>query len=1004
MYFYACALGRGMWYLWSWFVLALFSSTPVPALELELSLFAGNRRGSIVIVGDAPSIYEVENGRVLNADMEGLILDMLDQAGFDGDDSCYIPCYSKPKTYSLKLDGPTLLEDAKQHLFPFIAEFPRKVVIALGNNAACAVGATEKPEGINSLRSRRLHSEYVAAEVCASIHPHFVLTKPDENVDDFLTDLRFAHRLYVNDFEEQVPMVIEDLNDPDDVFVLLDEAKQFPKIAYDTEATDKEPRKETTVLCSVAYANGKKDASGAYVARFWAGFDRMRARYEEAMLNRFIDSFAEFHSRAGIDFTQIVFNGGYDDWLMEENVDPNLPGSQIDAMFQKWVINKQGFNGQKENVTRYLGYADYEKDVTQSVKDTVARRGKVFYKDDPAYADDWFTLAWLGIEPELASLNKKLGQGYKWPKTVDKKFGAYVIQPLDQLRLYNSYDSTYLWMLEDYFSKQIDADPRLLMSSKFRHMMGRRLMKCEQRGFLMDTELNDEWSEKLRDIAKAAEDKILIEVRKIRPEIKEFNPNSQPQLRLVLFGDPIKVPHVDPGPLYDLYDKRSVDQTLDKFHEGIYSGYTEISQLARAGLYDAGAVEANLRKAFKKAWKGVEPVIKLLPIYANGIYQPQPRAFTKTGEPSCAAQILKNLFEEKEEPLLKLILMRNKAVKLKGTFVDGIRAKLSSEGVLHGKYKTIGTITGRISSVQPNMTNFPAYARGQLIARPGYKFVTWDLSQAEIRVVAAMSGDTELMAAVYSEDFHKTTASMVFGVPLEQVTKTLRQHCKVLNFGLIYGMSAFKLAVTLKIEVEEAEDLMRRYFERFPLLCAWLEEQPVIAGTAPYYVETSFGTRLYTYNMLSTDMKVRSHTERVAKNSPVQGTAGELTFWFMDKQMQIFESENLGVYFVNNTHDSTTYEVPVAYVERVKEVVIQTIETERVPIKPLDSVKFKTDIDVTDRWYGTPDLMKALEADYGTEKQQMPWHLITGTSDDIDEKEEIEEFKEMETAYYAKAA
>lgn len=255
------------------------------------------------------------------------------------------------------------------------------------------------------------------------------------------------------------------------------------------------------------------------------------------------------------------------------------------------------------------------------------------------------------------------------------------------------------------------------------------------------------------------------------------------------------------------------------------------------------------------------------------------------------------------------------------------------------------------------------------------------------------------------------------------VTDTYKLTHNTLNFGLIYGMSAFRLAMSLGITVEEAEDLMARYFARFPKLCNWIQTQRENILHAPYFAETSFGTRLHLRNALSSDYGVREHALRVAVNMPVQGTAGELTLWYIEQIHERWAElyPDVPLDLLNTTHDSGTFELLEEYAwsetavnERgetyevaagpLVDLIKKIINEEAVPFAPLDTVSFKCDIDVTTHWYGETQPLKALDAEFGTEKQKLPWHLILGEATDEEEKEDLEEVILMEEVYEAQRA
>lgn len=977
----------------------------IPTLGLTL----GNVNAQVVIVGSALQLKDYEDRKLIQEELHFLLYDFLEQAGYDLSQILYVPCFSEPKTYSVDLTGPVLQRDAKEWLVPLLNAYPRKLIIALGNNPLCALHVIDKPEGVNACRGKRLASPVVRGDIIATAHPYMVLKQPDENDTDFFADLVFGKRVLDGDTVEQVAVQIEMLEKPESIITLLDEATQYPVIAYDTETTELDA--DMALMVCSGFHNGKIE-QGKRLARVWAGYDELRPRYEDYVLKQFAEAFDHFFSRANKDYDLVGHSTNFDDWVTETFLGHPFEGSTRDIMYLKWVLNKFGNHGLKENTARYTGYADYDAEVDRRVKETAKRRGRNLYRSNPENEVDFRVLEWAGVPPKLASLDKNKGQGYKWPDShvLDKKFAAWATLPFDVLIRYQAYDAVYTWMLDDIFMSFIEKDPRLMMSAELRHIIGRRLLRTVQRGMPLNRETNAQFSTGFEKIIESSKSKIIEEVARLDPTLKEFNPKSQPNLRKVLFGEPVAVPFIDAAALYDKYDPGSVDEKLKNFHDKVYRGMEEVSQLVSAKAYDPQEAAEYLKQAFLTQFgkklltdEVLNRAVKFRPVFLNGLYTPDPKAFTKGGVPSVGAQVLKNLFVQKEEPLLQYILMHSKAEKLKGTFVDGLRKRVDEFGILRAEYNVCGTKSGRVSGKKPNPQNFVAYLRGQLEARKGYKLVTWDLSQAEVRVAAALSGDTVLMEALDAEDFHAKTASLCLEIPIEEVTKVQRQQFKTLNFAILYGASKFKIAVMMGTDVETAELRIAQYFERFPKLCEWINEQRTRAATEPYWVETAWGTRMSTRNMLSTDLGVRGHTERLAVNMPVQGSAGELTFWYIDKIMTKWEQLYPAhpIFMVNTTHDSCSFECEEALTERLETLVQETINGYTCPVPPLNTVKFVCDVETTFEWYGKPDMYKALDPDFGSDKQKLPWHLITGEADNVEDQMDLEDVEAMEEHYYA---
>ena len=236
-------------------------------------------------------------------------------------------------------------------------------------------------------------------------------------------------------------------------------------------------------------------------------------------------------------------------------------------------------------------------------------------------------------------------------------------------------------------------------------------------------------------------------------------------------------------------------------------------------------------------------------------------------------------------------------------------------------------MTGRLSSTDPNLQNIPVRTaegrriREAFVAPPGSRIVSADYSQIELRIMAHLSGDRSLIDAFAAgEDIHRHTASEVFGVPQAEVTSEHRRYAKVINFGLIYGMGAFGLAVNLGIERGAAASYMDKYFQRYPGVAAYMERTRNEARERGF-VETVFGRRLWLPDIASANQARRQGAERQAINAPMQGTAADLIKLAMIAVQGWLESEKLATRLVMQVHDELVLEVPEGELERVKPTV-----------------------------------------------------------------------------------
>ena len=254
---------------------------------------------------------------------------------------------------------------------------------------------------------------------------------------------------------------------------------------------------------------------------------------------------------------------------------------------------------------------------------------------------------------------------------------------------------------------------------------------------------------------------------------------------------------------------------------------------------------------------------------------------TPKGAPSTAEEVLQEL--ALDYPLPKLVMEYRGLSKLKSTYTDKLPKMINpSSGRIHTSYHQAVTATGRLSSSDPNLQNIPIRTeegrriRQAFVAPTGYKLVAADYSQIELRIMAHLSGDAGLQRA-FAEglDVHRATAAEVFGVDVEQVTGEQRRSAKAINFGLIYGMSAFGLAKQLHVGRNEAQQYIDLYFERYPGVQKYMEttrEQAAEQG----YVETLAGRRLHLPEINSSNGMRRQAAERTAINAPMQGTAADI--------------------------------------------------------------------------------------------------------------------------------
>lgn len=300
---------------------------------------------------------------------------------------------------------------------------------------------------------------------------------------------------------------------------------------------------------------------------------------------------------------------------------------------------------------------------------------------------------------------------------------------------------------------------------------------------------------------------------------------------------------------------------------------------------------------------------------------------TPKGQPSTAEPILQEL--ALDYPLPKVILEHRSLAKLKTTYTDKLPLLINpSTGRIHTSYHQAVTATGRLSSTDPNLQNIPIRSdegrriRQAFVAPKGYKLIAADYSQIELRIMAHLSQDKGLLTAFSNgEDVHKATAAEVFDVSLEEVTSDQRRKAKAINFGLIYGMSAFGLAKQIKVARHEAQQYIERYFERYPGVLSYMDRIRAQAHEDGF-VETVFGRRLYLPEINAGNKMLQQAAERTAINAPMQGTAADIIKKAMLTVDQALLATDIDARMIMQVHDELVVEVAESQVDEVKALLI----------------------------------------------------------------------------------
>ena len=305
----------------------------------------------------------------------------------------------------------------------------------------------------------------------------------------------------------------------------------------------------------------------------------------------------------------------------------------------------------------------------------------------------------------------------------------------------------------------------------------------------------------------------------------------------------------------------------------------------------------------------------------------QAKMKTPTGQPSTNEEALEAIADTHELP--RLILDYRGLAKLRSTYTDKLSSIVNPRtGRVHTSYHQGSVATGRVSSSDPNLQNIPVRTeegrriRQAFIAPPGWKVMAADYSQIELRIMAHLSGDEGLLRAFHSGgDVHRATAAEVFGVPPQEITTNQRRAAKAINFGLMYGMSAFGLARQLGVDRGEASDYMGRYFSRYPGVRAFMDATRERAHRDGY-VETIFGRRLYLENLTSRNQGLRQGAERAAVNAPMQGSAADIIKRAMIAVASWIDGRD-DVHMLMQVHDELVFEVREYAVDTVRAAVIE---------------------------------------------------------------------------------
>jgi DNA polymerase-1 len=328
---------------------------------------------------------------------------------------------------------------------------------------------------------------------------------------------------------------------------------------------------------------------------------------------------------------------------------------------------------------------------------------------------------------------------------------------------------------------------------------------------------------------------------------------------------------------------------------------------------------------------------------------------TKTGAWSTSAQVLEDLAEEGHALPQKILAWRQVA-KLRSTYTDALPGFVNpTTGRVHTCYALAATTTGRLSSSEPNLQNIPVRTeegrkiRRAFVAAPGHKLVSADYSQIELRLLAEIADIPALKQAFRDGlDIHALTASEMFGVPVAGMPGEVRRRAKAINFGIIYGISAFGLANQLGIPREEAGAYIKKYFERFPGIRAYMDATKEFCRKNGYVI-TVFGRKCHYPDITASNPSIRAFNERAAINARLQGSAADIIRRAMIRMEAALAKEDLAAQMLLQVHDELIFEVPDAEVAATLRVVKRVMEEAPLPAVAL-SVPLAVDARAADNW------------------------------------------------------
>lgn len=408
--------------------------------------------------------------------------------------------------------------------------------------------------------------------------------------------------------------------------------------------------------------------------------------------------------------------------------------------------------------------------------------------------------------------------------------------------------------------------------------------------------------------------------------------------------------------VYHILEKPLVPVIAQMEMHGIKVDRTMLSRLSGEFAQRMGSLEADIEALAGQSFNIGSPKQLGEILFDKLDLEPKPKK-TKTGAYSTGADVLETLAAESGHELPKKVLEWRQLAKLKSTYTDALQNQINSEtGRVHTSYSLAATSTGRLSSNEPNLQNIPIRTeegrriREAFVADEGNVLIAADYSQIELRLLAHIADIPSLKDAFEKgEDIHATTASAIFDVPMEEMTSEIRRRAKAINFGIIYGISAFGLARQLDIARSDAKEFIDRYFERFPGIRTYMDDT-ISACKETGYVETLFGRRAHIAGINDKNPNMRGFSERAAINAPIQGTAADIIRRAMIRMPDALTNAGLdSVRMLLQVHDELVFEAPQCDADAAVAVIREVMEGASAPLVQL-SVPLTVEAGIAKTW------------------------------------------------------